>query len=363
MRKYILVGAKPGSFNESANNPGGQLTASKGLYSYAQSNGDELHVIDTLQTSFPVPPIRERLKKGLRRIKELIALLAKGNVEGLIVFACAGFSFYERVLMCGLARLYGVKSVFFMRDGFFQQFVEKSKVTYLIVKLLLRLPHVMGAQGESWVTVFKQLGVSDDKIVVVRNWLSKEFPVRTTPISLEKGQKPKFIFVGWLVEDKGVLELIEACENLSRDYAFEMQLVGDGSLMEQLEARLVGSDLSQTISLLGWRSPEQVLELLRTSHIFVLPSKAEGFPNAMLEAMAIALPCICTNVGAIADSLKNGVNGALLETGSSEEIASAMKQYLENTELIECQSAEAISIVQNQHSLEVNCAKLFSQFA
>lgn len=362
MRKFILVGAKPSSFKERGNNPGGQLTASKGLLEYAVAHGDQLYIIDTLQTSFPVPPVKERLKKGVKRLIELRYQLANERIEGVIVFSCAGFSFYERVLMCGLARLYGVKSLFFMRDGFFKQFVKNSASTHFLVKVLLKLPHIIGAQGESWTQFFKALGVKKKNIVVVRNWLGENFPVKVSPVSVSQDQALKFIFVGWLVPEKGVLELIEAARNLLKTHSFELLVVGDGPLKDQLQKDIDQSMLSDKVKLLGWQSPDSVQMLLDESHVFVLPSKAEGFPNAMLEAMASGLPAICTDVGAVSDTLKSGINGALLQECSSKEIECAMTQYLNDPSIVKKQSLNAISIVKNQHSLEANCSELFRQF-
>ena len=112
----------------------------------------------------------------------------------------------------------------------------------------------------------------------------------------------------------------------------------------------------------GWLEPDAVKEHLRNSHVFVLPSKAEGFPIALLEAMALGLPAICTNVGAIADSLINDINGYLLVDGSTESIAQAMQHYLIEPELVARHSVEALKIVNKQHNRDENCKLLFSQF-
>ena len=69
MKRFILVGADP--HGGKVAHPGGQLTACEGLIRYAEKNSLGVEVIDTTQSSFPVPPIGERLKRGFSRVLEL----------------------------------------------------------------------------------------------------------------------------------------------------------------------------------------------------------------------------------------------------------------------------------------------------
>ena len=358
--QFILVGGAPSKLLDQ--NPGGQLTASIGLSQYAKSAGYNLDIIDTTQSSFPVPPFTKRLFKGLQRIKALRGKLSKEKIDGLIVFSCTGFSFYERTLMCLIARFYDVKSLFFLRDGYFLKSVKNSLFTFHITKLFLKLPSIIGAQGNNWVDIFKSLDVPEEKIVTVRNWLSLDFPVSTKVKSASKLNRLRFVFVGWLVTDKGVTELLQAANQLLNDYDFELIFVGDGTLKNEIEKDIKDNSNESNIFITGWQSHQDVLKYLSTSHVFILPSKAEGFPNALLEALALGLPAICTNVGAISDSLHHGVNGFLLLDGTTESIKLAMKKYLQQPELIEMQSAESLKIFHSQHNREENCKRLFDQF-
>ena len=78
--QFILVGGAPSKLLDQ--NPGGQLTASIGLSQYAKSAGYNLDIIDTTQSSFPVPPFTKRLFKGLQRIKALRGKLSKEKIDG-----------------------------------------------------------------------------------------------------------------------------------------------------------------------------------------------------------------------------------------------------------------------------------------
>ena len=83
---------------------------------------------------------------------------------------------------------------------------------------------------------------------------------------------------------------------------------------------------------------------------------------ALVEAMSLGLPAICTNVGAIADSLFNDINGFLINTCQVDLIAQAMERYLIAPELITRHSAQAIRIVGEQHDRDKNCKLLFDLF-
>ena len=357
---YILVGAKPPV--DKASNPGGQLSMSIGLCDYVLSQGNNIEVIDTLQDSFPLPPFYARLKRGGRRMAQLLRLLNTRQVKGVIIFSAEGFSFYERILMAGMCRLYCVQSVFFMLSGFFVNDMQRSWVARSVARALLRLPTVIGIQGDAWRPFYKKLGVQSARLITIMNWSPHGFLTERHSIKLGDNQLMRFCFVGWLVKEKGVVELFDAIKILAAHYAFEFVFVGGGTLQVELNEKIIESNLTERVMVTGWCEADEVKAYLNDSHVFVLPSKAEGFPISLLEAMSLGLPSICTNVGAIGDSLKDGVNGYLLSDGSSESIAEAMKRYLIEPELIARHSVAALETVKLQHNRDENCRLLFDQF-
>ena len=358
---FILVGAKPPK--SKVGNPGGMLTMSIGLCDYVLSQGYCLEVIDTLQTSFPALTFKVRLKKGVVRIFQLLKLLTTRKVKGVIIFSANGPSFYERILMAGLCRLYCVKSVFFMLSGPFVVEMERNRFARSLARVLLKFPSVVGIQGNSWQPFYRKLGVNAKKIVTIRNWLPCDFLVASKPLAEQKPDEIiRFCFVGWLIEEKGVRELFEAIKILAKNYDFEFVFVGGGTLQQELNEKIKQSNLVKRVKVTGWVDCLGVRDYLSTSHVFMLPSKAEGFPMALLEAMSLGLPAICTNVGAVADSLINDKNGYLLKDGRTDSIAEAMKCYLRSPELIARHSAEALKIFSQEHDADKNPRLLFDQF-
>ena len=357
----VFVGAK--SSNDPKQHPGGQLTASLGLTEYASNHdGFHLEIIDTTQSSFPIPSFWIRLKKGIKRCFQLMAILNSRNVKGVIIFTSSGFSFYERVLLAALARIRGVKTMLFIRSGHFIDEVKRNYIKLIISRFLLKVPSLIGAQGESWERFYIELGVSGSKIRIIRNWLPLNYFLEKKPKSLTDSAVVRFVFVGCLTEKKGILELLNAALILSKDYVFELTVVGGGTLEHEALTFIQRNSLTALVTLTGWQKPEQVMSILKKSDVFVLPSKAEGFPNAMLEAMAQGLPTIVSDVGSVADSLLHGESGFLLSKVTAESIAQEMRKYILDKTLITTHSIKSIDIVEKNHGYELNCKAMFSDF-
>ena len=356
----VFVGAKPP--HDLPSNPGGQLSVSIGLCEHILSQGHSLEIIDTLQASFPPPSLKNRFMKGVKRVFQLLKLLNTRNIKGVIIFSANGPSFYERILMAGLCRLYRVKSVFFMLSGPFVAEMERSFFAQMAGKILLKLPTVIGVQGDSWRPFYQKLGVKAEKIVTIRNWLPRDFIAPTKSIERKPNEITRFCFVGWLTEEKGVRELFEAIRILAAQFEFEFVFIGGGTLEGELHEKILQNNLSQIVKMAGWLSSAEVYACLSTSHVFVLPSKAEGFPISLLEAISLGLPAICTDVGAVADSLFDGINGFLLKDGRTENIVRAMEYYLIKPELIARHSIESLKIATEHHDRNKNYRILFDQF-
>lgn len=142
-----------------------------------------------------------------------------------------------------------------------------------------------------------------------------------------------FVFVGRLVGDKGVNELIEAFDRLSKEHDdIRLHLVGGRE--EKLDPiKDTTSDIiirNQRIFEHGKQS--DVRPFLAASDVFVLPSYREGFPNVVLEAAAMGLPCIVSDVNGATDAIQNDINGLIIPKRDTSALYKAMKSlYLNKT--------------------------------
>jgi glycosyltransferase involved in cell wall biosynthesis len=161
--------------------------------------------------------------------------------------------------------------------------------------------------------------ISPSQIVVLPN------PVRVPAEVPDRGARGtvQFLHLGRLGERKGGYDLVNAFAGLPeglRDRA-RLVLAGDGDVEG---VRKLAEPLGSRVEVHSWISPHERDRLLAQSDVFALPSRAEGVPMALLEAMANGLPSITSPVGGIPDVFRDGIDGTLVTPGDVGQIRAAM---------------------------------------
>ena len=128
------------------------------------------------------------------------------------------------------------------------------------------------------------------------------------------------VFVGRLAPIKGVRVLLEAFETARQTRPdLTLSLVGDGDDRAHLEK--VAAPLGSSVRFLGYRSQDEVADILANADALVLPSFAEGLPVVLMEALAAGKPVVCTQVAGVSELVEDGVNGYLVPAGDAESLA------------------------------------------
>lgn len=355
--KYILVGANP--LKSTSAHRGGILTLSIGLIAYARKQGHVVEVVNTLRSGFDNLSFARRLGAGLGRALELFRTLRRGNYRGVIIFSGAGFSFYERILLSGICRWFGVKDLFVIVDGWFLDIRKAGFFKRYWTGLLLRIPHKLTASGGRWAELFRDLGVKSERIIEVHYWLRESLVIAGEPKIAVPGKPLRFIFVGWMIREKGIHELLAAIEELRKKHEFSFTFIGGGTLLEYVREKIRDGGWAERVSAPGWVPDEEFQKILSSADVFVLPSYAEGFPMSLIEAFSKGLPAIATDVGGISGSLRNGLNGYLIPPRQVAPLVEAMERYLRNPQIITEQSRAAMQIVKVNHDSGANCELFF----
>ena len=137
---------------------------------------------------------------------------------------------------------------------------------------------------------------------------------------------------------------------------FRALLVGDGPRREDLRRVAASLGLADRVHLLGIR--RDVAEIIAASDVFVLPSLNEGLSQALLEAMALGVPVIATDVGGTADAVVPGRTGWLVAAADSSGLATAIDHVLGNEREAATRAAAARNLIQRQFSLTSHLARL-----
>lgn len=165
-------------------------------------------------------------------------------------------------------------------------------------------------------------------------------------LKLEKNEKFTFISVGRLETVKNHKLLIEVANNLKDNFDFELQIVGDGYLRNELQSMIDDFGLNQKVKLLGLR--RDIPLLLNKAHCFLMPSLWEGLPIVLLEAGASRLPIISTSVGSI-PVLLNNENSTLVELNGFEE---AMTDIINNFEKANKKAQKLFDKIEKEYSIK-----------
>jgi glycosyltransferase involved in cell wall biosynthesis len=149
--------------------------------------------------------------------------------------------------------------------------------------------------------------------------------------SLGLGSWPVITTIGRLTVEKGYLDLIKALATL-RDLEWTALLVGPDEGAEAAIRSLVQRlGLAGRVRLLGQRS--DIERLLAASDLFVLPSYREGVPRSVIEAQAMCLPVVATDIRGCREVVIDGVSGLLVEAGAPRSLAASMRLLLESEDL------------------------------
>ncbi len=180
-------------------------------------------------------------------------------------------------------------------------------------------------------------GVRGTVVELVENGVEFGITCDNTPIRLRQDQDPvRFVFIGRLVDWKGVNLLLDAFQAVRTRLPAELEIVGDGPLRGQLQEQAQSSGLGDAVHFTGWVAHAKVAQHLQEADVLVLPSLYECGGAVVLEAMAAGLPVIATNWGGPADYLDETC-GILVDPSSPTEFVSglteAMTQLAADSEL------------------------------
>ncbi|MDB5100936.1 MAG: glycosyl transferase family 1 [Cyanobacteria bacterium RYN_339] len=254
-------------------------------------------------------------------------LLRPGGQELVHIHFSSKGSTLRKAILCAVARLTGRRVVLHAHGSGFREFYEAlPRPAQAGFSWIFRGCAKFVALSGSWQAYYQTaFGLADRQMVVLRNPvdLPAAVPARTEAHEL------RIVFLGRIGERKGAFELIEAIAQLAPELRsrVRLDLAGDGD-GERALAVAAACGLAAQVRVHAWLGVEERDALLAAAHLFALPSRNEGLPMSMLEAMGWGLPVLVTPVGGIPELVRHGENGWLVPPGDVDALAAACATLL-----------------------------------
>jgi glycosyltransferase involved in cell wall biosynthesis len=185
------------------------------------------------------------------------------------------------------------------------------------------------------------------------------FQPRPEPVNAEVN----VVCVGRVVAEKGLPILVRAVELLAREgIRFHVHVAGDGALRHIVEEQARAGEAARFMTFHGSVNQVRVLELLSNADVFVLPSFSEGIPVALMEAMAMEIPCVSTFVGGIPELIESGVDGILVPPSDAKVLATAIGKLACDRDLRLRMGKAAREKIVRDYNLSTNIGRLAGVF-
>lgn len=331
-----------------------------GLYYKENAPGGMAAVADSYSKSFKKFNYIASWKDGNRLTKfmfllssfvsTLWELISNREIKVLHIHTAAHASFYRKSVFIFLGKLFGKKNILHIHASQFKDFYSQSRSKRLIIYILNSCSMVI-VLSKSWKKYFKKIGVHGNKIKVLNNIVQ---PPKIDS-KLKNNEYPlKLLFLGEIGDRKGIFDLLTVFSNNRDFFKKKIQLnIGGNGEVQRLLGFIEKHNLKDFVTFLGWVSNAGKHTALIDSDIFILPSHNEGLPIAILEAMSYGKPVISTDVGGIAEVVKNDYSGCLISPGDLNAIYDSLELFINKPSLIKTYRANCLSLVTSYHAENV----------
>ncbi|MBM4370687.1 MAG: glycosyltransferase [Deltaproteobacteria bacterium] len=227
-------------------------------------------------------------------------------------------------------------------------------VTELYRQDLLQARRLWGRDVERYAERFP-----GDKVVVVRSPIDLE---AYTPRTREPGGR-RVLAVGRLDGHKGFRYLVEAFRILrDRGVEFQAEIVGGGPLRDDLGRRIVAAGLRDRVLLTGPLPQEEVKARYLQARAVAVSSLWEGLPNVLMEALALGVPVVTTDVAGIPELVRHEQEGLLVPPKDPAALADGIQRLLEDGALRRSLAARGREAVEREFGVRLNADRILRQF-
>lgn len=261
-----------------------------------------------------------------RGVVAFLVALATKRPELVHLHMSSYGSFARKSTLAWIARAAGVSIVLHVHGGEFGIFYERApRVLKQVIRTTLTRANVVVALGDRWAERLRAIA-PEAHVTVIPN------TVRPREAAHDwVGDEPvHVVFLGEIGDHKGAFMLLEAWSQIMADARYagtaHLTLAGNGEV-ERARRTVARLRLETSVQVRGWLPPAQAHALVSSAQVLALPSRNEGQPMAVLEAMASGVCVVASDVGGLPDLIESGTTGLLVPPGEVEALVAAL-QYV-----------------------------------
>lgn len=278
--------------------------------------------------TYPSAPLKSKMLFFFLSIFDITkTLILDRDIKIVHLHTASKGSFIRKSFVALLAKAYGKKIVFHMHGGSFNSFYESAFIFKPLIRYVLKRSDKVICLSPEWYNYYvNHLGIS--QVVILPNPVE----LSTDQMRYSVSPKIKLLFLGKICDDKGIFNLISYLKTNKYflDNKVQLAIGGVGE-----DARLLDQISSLTnIQFFGWADESLKKHLLDECDIFILPSRYEGLPVSILEAMAYRKPIIATDVGGISSIVMPGYNGWLISPDNHQQLDLVFDEIFKNRPLL-----------------------------
>lgn len=258
-------------------------------------------------------------------------------------------SFARKATLAWITKAARVPVVLHVHGSEFDLFYQRApRLLRLIIRATLTRADVVVALGTRWADLLRRIAPKAH-ITVIPNAVQLGALVHQPG----QGDSVHVVFLGALGDRKGTFTLLDAWTRLAGDaWRARLTIAGDGEVARAQET-ITRLGLGASVEVVNWLSGARVDDLLRSAQVLVLPSRNEGQPMAVLEAMAKGLCVVASDAGGIPDLVVDGVSGLLVPPDDVPALTKTLRQVVTDHDVRSRLGTAALARVRQHFDVEI----------
>jgi glycosyltransferase involved in cell wall biosynthesis len=339
--------------NSDLTSNGGIASVIKSLYLANEKKMKiDLYLLKT--TYYKDKKLHHKIFLFIKSLILFVAYLVFNKIDIIHIHSSAGISFYRKFIFFILGRIFRKPIIFHIHASKFNEFYlcHKKSINYLFIKYLLYRSQVVLTLCAAW------------KLELLKHYGNIKVESLANPIAVSSyggkdkngnGRSLKVLFLGFLIESKGIFDLLKTAKALKDKNirSIKFYVAGKGELQSSLISRISMLGLGDMVEFIGWADDKIKKRLLDEADIFFLPSYNEGMPISILEAMSSKCAIISTNIAGIPELVKDGVNGYLFDPGDTESYCNCFSSLINDREKVCLMGNQSFRFAEDYDSVKV----------